>query len=272
MDLLPRAQQRPDTAQPIFVMGFPRSGTTLVEQILSSHSAVAAGGELPFVADMSKLAADLFPGDERFPENLAHSWMADYQYTATLLRDFYLAKAEQYRLLEDGAGKHACFTDKMPFNEIYLPLIRMAFPNAKIVRVVRHPLDVCVSMLSNNMTHGFHCGYRIDDIANHLAEVFDLVEHYGTELQLNDLVLRYESLVADQTQQTRRLLDYLGLPFEESCLQFHRNPRCAPTPSYAQVTEKLNDRSIGRFRHYARQLQPYVPRLQKMMAAHGYEA
>ena len=266
--LLPHAKQRPDTAQPIFIMGFPRSGTTLVEQILCSHSAVAAGGELPFVADMSKLASSIYPGSERFPENLAHSWMADYHYTATLFRDYYLARAEQYGLLESSRGY---FTDKMPFNEIYLPLIKMAFPKSHIVRVVRHPLDVCVSMLSNNMTHGFHCGYRIEDISNHLAAVHDLVEHYGTELELHEFVLRYETLVADQAGQTRKLLDYLGLPFEEACLQFHQNRRYAPTPSYAQVTEKLNDRSIGRHKHYARQLEPNVARLGKMMAAYGYE-
>jgi Tfp pilus assembly protein PilF len=268
VSLLPRAKTRPDTAQPIFVMGFPRSGTTLVEQILCSHSAIAAGGELPFVADMSKQASSLYPASERFPENLAYSWMADYHYTATLFRDYYLARAEQYGLLESGIR---FFTDKMPFNEIYLPLIKMAFPNAKIVRVVRHPLDVCVSMLSNNMTHGFHCGYRIEDISNHLAAVHDLVEHYGKELELNELVLRYETLVADQEGQTRKLLDYLGLPFEAACLQFYANRRYAPTPSYAQVTEKLNDRSIGRYQHYARQLEPYLPRLHKVMAAYGYE-
>jgi Tfp pilus assembly protein PilF len=268
VSLLPHAKQRPDTAQPVFVMGFPRSGTTLAEQILCSHSAVSAGGELPFVADLSKLAGNIYPGSERFPENLAHSWMADYHYTATLFRDYYLARAEQYGLLE-GSGRY--FTDKMPFNEIYLPLIRMAFPDAKIVRVVRHPLDVCVSMLSNNMTHGFHCGYRIEDISNHLAAAFDLVEHYGREFELNEYVLRYETLVADQAGETRKLLDYVGLPFEKACLQFHENRRYAPTPSYAQVTEKLNDRSIGRHRHYAQQLEPHVARLAKMMAAYGYE-
>jgi Tfp pilus assembly protein PilF len=268
-DLLPRAKLRADSAQPVFIMGFPRSGTTLVEQILCSHSAVAAGGELPFVADMSKLAGSIYPGSERFPENLAHSWMADYHYTATLFRDYYLARAEQYGLLASGSGR-SYFTDKMPFNEIYLPLIRMAFPGSRIIRVVRHPLDVCVSMLSNNMTHGFHCGYRIEDIANHLAAVHELVEHYARELELEELVLRYESLVTDQAAETRRLLDYLGLPFEAACLQFHENRRFAPTPSYAQVTEKMHDRSIGRHKHYAQQLGHSASRLGKMMAAYGY--
>jgi Flp pilus assembly protein TadD len=266
--LFPQAKQRPDTAQPIFIMGFPRSGTSLVEQILCSHSAVAAGGELPFVGDLSKLAGNIFPGPERFPENLAHSWVADYHYTATLFRDYYLARAEAYGLLESASGY---FTDRMPFNEIYLPLIRMAFPNAKIVRVVRHPLDVCVSMLSNNMAHGFHCDHRIEDISNHLAAVFDLVEHYHRELELHEFVVRYETLIADQAGETRRLLEYLGLPFEKTCLQFHENRRRAPTPSYAQSNEKIHKRSISRYKHYEQHLRPYVTRLEPLMKAYDYK-
>jgi Tfp pilus assembly protein PilF len=255
--LLPRAQARKDVAQPIFVMGFPRSGTTLVEQILCSHSSITAGGELPFVADMGKLVGDLFPGPERFPENLAYMWTADYQYAANLLRDYYLARAAQYRLQD---GKQIYFTDKMPFNEVYLPLIKMTFPDAKIVRVLRNPLDVCISMLANNLTHGFHCGYRIEDIASHLAAVSDLVEHYGREFELHEYVLRYESLIVDQEGETQKLLAYLGLPFEKACLSFHENRRYAPTPSYAQVTEKLTDRSVGRHKHYMRQLEPFTGR------------
>ncbi len=266
IELLPQAQRRADVAQPIFIIGFPRSGTTLVEQILCSHSAIQAGGELTFLGEIRKLTNHLFPGPEPFPENLAQSWTADRRYAATLFRDYYLARAEAYRLTQRGPF----FTDKMPFNEIYLPLLKMAFPQAKIVHVVRHPLDVCVSMMSNNMTHGFHCGYRIEDTAHHLAAVFDLVEHYRRELGLGELVLKYETLVADQAGQTKRLLDYLGLPFEDACLRFHENRRYAPTPSYAQVTEKLNDRSINRHTHYAQPLKAFVPRLARMMAAYGY--
>jgi tetratricopeptide (TPR) repeat protein len=272
--LLPRAKVRADVPQPIFITGFPRSGTTLVEQILSSHSQVRAGGELPFLGELRKIALHLLPaGAEPFPENLAQGMTADNRYVATLFRDYYLARAEQYGL--DGgeapAGSRVFFTDKMPFNEIWLPVLRMAFPDAKIVHVMRHPLDVCVSMMSNNFTHGFNCGYRIEDIAHHLAAVSDLMEHYRTELALEDFTLRYESLVADQVTETRRLLDYLGLPFEEACVRFHENRRYAPTPSYAQVTEKLNDRSIARHVHYAGQLRPIGPQLSRTMAASGYD-
>jgi len=265
--LLPRAKPRTDVMQPIFILGFPRSGTTLIEQILCSHSAVQAGGELTFLGELRKLANQLFPGPEPFPENLAQSWTADHRYAATVFRDYYLARAEEYGLVNSGK---VFFTDKMPFNEIYLPLLKMAFPQAKIIWMVRHPLDVCVSMLSNNMTHGFNCGFRIEDIAHHLAAVFELVEHYRGQLAPADLALRYESLVEDQSTQTRRLLDYLGLPFEEACLRFHENRRYAPTPSYAQVTEKLNNRSINRHAHYAQALKPFVPRLEPMMTAYGY--
>jgi Flp pilus assembly protein TadD len=266
---LPRASVRTDVPQPIFVIGFPRSGTTLVEQILSSHPAVRAGGELPFIADLRRIALNLLPeNDEPFPENLAQCVTADKRFVATMFRDYYFARAEQYGLL---AGGHAFFTDKMPFNEIWLPVLRMAFPEAKIVHVMRHPLDVCVSMMSNHFTHGFHCGYRIEDIVHHLAAVWDLVEHYRTQLGFANFTLRYESLVASQEPETRRLLDHLGLPFDPACLRFHENRRYAPTPSYAQVTERLNDRSLGRYRHYQAALRPHEPQLARMIGAAGYE-
>jgi len=263
---LPRAKVRADLAQPIFIMGFPRSGTTLVEQILCSHSAVRPGGELTFLGELRKLANQLFPGAEAFPANLAQTWTADRHYAASVFRDYYLARADHYGLTR------SCryFTDKMPFNELWLPLLQMAFPNARIIRVVRHPLDVCVSMLSNHLTHGFNCGYRLEDIVHHLAAVADLIAHYGRELEPAEFVLRYESLIADQAGQTRELFAYLGLQFEDAALRFHENPRYAPTPSYAQVSEKLNDRSVYRHRHYAQQLQPCLPRLAPTIAAFGY--
>jgi Tfp pilus assembly protein PilF len=264
---LPRAAPRTDVAQPIFITGFPRSGTTLVEQILCSHSRVRPGGELTFLGELRKLADDLLPGAERFPGNLALSWTADRHYAAALFRDYYLARAEQYGLLK---GSAAFFTDKMPFNEIHLPLLKMAFPQAKIVNVVRHPLDVCVSMMANNMTHGFACAYRVEDITHHLAAVFDLLAHYRREFDTGEFVLRYESLIADQAGETARLLQYLGLPFEDACLRFHENPRYAPTPSYAQVAERLNERSLNRHVPYLQQLQPYASRLAPIMTKYDY--
>ena len=267
MELLPRAGVRTDVPQPLFIVGFPRSGTTLIEQILCSHSSIRAGGELPMLADIRDLSRDLLPDAAGYPENLAQTWTADRRYVVALLRDYYLARAEQYGLLQPGK---AFFTDKMPFNEVDLPLLKMIFPRAKIIHAVRHPLDVCVSMLANLMNHGFACAYRIEDITHYLAAVFDLTEHYRGVLQANEFVLQYEALIADQESRTRELFDYLELPFEESCLHFHRNPRYAPTPSYAQVTEKLYSRSLDRHQRYARFLQPHAHRLEPLMARYGY--
>jgi Tfp pilus assembly protein PilF len=264
---VPRARLRSGTAQPIFIIGAPRSGTTLVEQILCSHSSVQAGGELTFLTELRGFSQDVLPDTDGYPENLGQSWTADRSHIATLLRDYYLARAEQYGLLSHGKP---FFTDKMPFNEIDLPLLKIAFPYAKIVHVVRHPLDVCVSILANNMTHGFACGYRIEDTTHFLAEVFALTEHYATVLDSDALTLKYEALVANQVGETRRLLDYVGLPFEEACLRFHENPRYAPTPSYAQVTEKINTKSINRYQRYRQHLQPFISRLQPMMTKYGY--
>jgi len=251
VSLLPLARQRPETPQPLFLMGFPRSGASLAERVLRQHPAIAAGGELPFAGDLGKLASHTYPGAERFPDCLAHGCTADYRYTATLFRDYYLARAEQYGLLKDG---RRYFTDTMPFNEIYLPLIKMAFPAAKIVRVVRHPLDVCVSMMSSHINNNLHCGYRVEDVAHYLAAAFDLLEHYRRVLDLNDFVLRYEALVGEQASETTRLLDYLGLPREEACLRY-----------------EVKVRSVSRYRHYEQHLRPYLLRLQPLMNAYGYK-
>lgn len=266
-ELLPRATLRKDVPQPIFVCGFPRSGTTLLERILSSHPEIRAGGELSFAAGMRTIVNRIFPEDGAFPENLSRSWTADGHYLANLLRDYYLARAEQARLLDSG---HRFFVDKMPFNELYLPLIGMAFPHATIIRVVRQPLDVCVSMMSQNFTHGFNCGYRLADIVSHLAAMSDLTQHYRREVQLPELVVRYEDLVNDPERVTRQLLQQVGVPFDEACLRFYEHPGYAATPSYAQVSEKLNDRSIGRHRHYAARLREFEPLLRPIMTAMSY--
>ena len=170
----------------------------------------APGGELPFISELRQLALNAAARPtSRSPRTSRKAATADNRYAATLFRDYYFARAEQYGLLS-GRRRHrnAFFTDKMPFNEIWLPLLRMAFPEAKIVHVLRHPLDVCVSMMSNNFTHGFNCGYRIEDIVHHLAAVSDLdgaLPHAARARGSSRL--RYESLVADQERETRRLLD-----------------------------------------------------------------
>jgi len=268
LELLPRAEVRGDVTQPVFIVGFPRSGTTLIEQVLAAHSAVHAGGELTFAAEWPGLVNRLLPGAAPFPQNLTRLWSADCHHVVSLLRDYYFSRAQARGLLQPGK---AFFTDKMPFNEMWLPLVCLAFPHAKIVHVVRHPLDVCVSMLSHQLTHGSNCGYSLESIAHQLAAMLDLMQHYRRELDVSLFTVRYEDFVRHPEEETRRLLQYLELPFEPACLAFHETRRYPATPSYAQVTNGLNDRSIHRHRHYSEYLEPHVSTLERWLVESGYE-
>jgi hypothetical protein len=159
----------------------------------------------------------------------------------------------------------------MPFNEMYLPLLRMAFPDSPMVYLRRDPRDVCVSMLSHHLAHGFHCGYRFEDIVAHVTATATLAgELFAAYGAAAPLVLRYEDFVARQEEVTRALLAHLGLSFEEACLRFHASPRYAPTPSYERVTRPLDAASVGRHRRFAARLAPHAATLAPVLAAGGY--
>ena len=258
---------RDDVPQPIFILGFPRSGTTLTEQVLASHSRIRAGGELPFVAELAAIATERTRG--AFPTHVNDLDTAERATLATDLCDHYLARAEAFGLLAPGTE---FFTDKMPLNELYLPLLRLAFPAAPLIAVARHPLDVMVSAMSHDFTHGFNCGYRLEDAARHYAAIEALMAEWRTLPGIAPHTLGYERFVAAQQVETQELMAHIGLAMEPAQLAFHENQRFAPTPSYAQVQEPLNDRSIGRWRHYQRELDPARTILAEAMARGGYAA
>jgi hypothetical protein len=162
------------------------------------------------------------------------------------------------------------FTDKMPLNETHLGLIGLIFPRSPIIHVIRHPLDVMLSVFSNQLTHGFYCAYALETAAKHYALIADLIAHYRTEMALRYLAIRYEDVVSNQEASVRRMLDWIGEPFDEQCLKFHENKRYARTASYAQVTEPLYDRSRYRYRHYIKQLEPILPILEPAITRLGY--
>jgi tetratricopeptide (TPR) repeat protein len=265
--ILPRARRREDCAQPIFILGFPRSGTTLVEQTLSAHPRIVAGDELPFVNEITGAMVRVLNSPMTYPEALAELWMGDRREGLEELRDYYLAGVRRLGIVEPGA---AWFTDKMPLNETHLGLIALMFPRSPLIHVLRHPLDVVLSTFSNHLTHGFYCSYALETAARHYALVMELVEHYRAQMSLRYLPVRYEDIVDDQETHIRRMLDFIGEEFDERCIEFHENRRYARTASYAQVTEPLYDSSRYRYRHYLKELEPAIPILAPVIERLGY--
>jgi Flp pilus assembly protein TadD len=264
---LPRAGRTEAVPQPIFILGFPRSGTTLVEQTLSAHPLISAGDELPFVNDIVNLMPRMLGSPLGYPEALSELWMGDQREGLDNLRDYYLQRARQVDPVESDA---VWLTDKMPLNEMHLGLIALIFPNAPLIHVVRHPLDVVLSVFSNHLTHGFFCGFDLESAARHYVLIMDLVEHYRAQMTLRYLAIRYEDIIDEQEASVRRLLGFVGAPFDRRCLAFHENQRYARTASYAQVTEQLYDRSRFRYRHYLQQLAPVIPILRPVIERLGY--
>jgi Flp pilus assembly protein TadD len=267
VSILPRAGVRADSAQPIFIVGFPRSGTTMVEQTLTAHPKISAGDELPSINEITNLLPRMLNSPLAYPEALGDLWLGDQAEALDNLRDYYLQRARQLGAIDDGA---AWFTDKMPLNEMHLGLIGLIFPQAPILHLCRHPLDVVLSAFSNHLIHGFYCAYDLETIAKHYVLVMELVERYQAETALRYLPVRYEDIVEDQEASVRRMLAFVGAPFDRRCLAFHENRRYARTASYAQVTEKLYDRSRYRYRAYLKHLAPVIPILKPVIERLGY--
>jgi hypothetical protein len=234
---------------------------------LSAHKRIAAGDELPLIHEISAIMPRMLASPLGYPEALAELWMGDQREGLDNLRDYYLQKVRQMGVLRQGATR---FTDKMPLNETHLGLIALLFPEAPLIHVLRHPLDIMVSAFSNQFTHGFFCSYDLETAATHYVRVMDLVQHYRGEMTLRYLPIRYEDIVADQAASVRAILAFIGEPFDKACLTFHKNRRYARTASYAQVTEPLYERSVYRYRHYCQHLEPVLPILQPVIERLGY--
>ena len=267
LKILPRAALRTDAPQPIFIIGFPRSGTTMTEQILTAHPDICAGDELTFINDLVRFAPKMLNSPLAYPECLADLWMGDNQEALDTFRDFYIKRTQQLGILKDGAR---FFTDKMPLNEMQLGLISLVFPQSPIIHLLRHPLDVVLSSYFTDMTHGFKMSYDLQTVAEHYVLIADLIQHYLGALDIRYKAVRYEDIVQDQEHHTRDLLDFVGVPWDERCLDFHENRRYARTASYAQVTEKLYTRSRYRYKNYRKHLEPVIAILAPVIERLGY--
>lgn len=239
---------RPD-ADPIFVVGVPRSGSTLVEQILASHSEVAGAGELP---DITGFAVELWSrgsgsGRWGYPETVGG--LSEGELGAFAGR--YLARGKTYAV----AGKKR-LVDKMLCNFMHVGLIHLMFPNAAIIDIRRHPLACGLSCFKQLFSHGQKFTYDLWEMGRYYRDYLGLMDHFDVVLPGRIHHINYEDLVAAPELETQRLLEYCGLPFDEGCLRFHENRRAIHTVSSEQVRRPIYSESVDAWRSYEKWLTP----------------
>jgi tetratricopeptide (TPR) repeat protein len=244
-DVLDAAPKATCEAGPIFVLGLPRSGTTLVDRILSSHSAVESLGEINDLPLALMHAAG------------AVSSKGDLIRRAARI-DFKALEREYLRRIAGYGSQRAYVIDKTPMNFLYLGLIRLALPSAKIIHLRRDPLDSGYAMYKTLFRMGYPFSYDLEDLGRYYCAYHQLMEHWRTHLPAGFLDVDYESLVQDQLAVSRSILDWCGLAWEARCADFHMNDTPAATASAAQVREPIHNRSVGSSRRHERELEPFA--------------
>ncbi|OOG49550.1 hypothetical protein B0E50_05420 [Rhodanobacter sp. C01] len=236
---------------PIFIVGMPRSGTTLIEQILSTHPGIYGAGEL---TDLDEVIHSL---DAKSGERTS----VYPEVVTTLSADEFHRLGEAYaerawRLAPEAER----ITDKLPANYLHVGMIHLMLPQAKIIHAMRDPMDSCFSCYAR-LFEGNHLDFTYDlgTVGRYYLRYIQLMRHWHRVLPAGTMLdLRYEDMVADTEGQARRLLDYLGLPWDERCLDFHRNKRVVRTASIAQVRKPIYRSSIARWKHFEAQLAPLL--------------
>ena len=231
-------------ADPIFIVGLPRAGSTLIEQILASHPQVEGTREL---ADVARMVAELQGRDARYPAALAQMSAADFN----ALGQRYLRDTRAYRL-----EARPRFIDKMPNNFRHLGLIHLMLPNAKIIDVRREPMACCFSNFKQLFAQGQEFTYSLEDLARYYRTYLELMRHWDAVLPARVLRVQYEDVVADLEGSVRRLLEFCGLAFEPACLTFHRTERSVRTASSEQVRQPIYREGLSQWRHYEPWLAP----------------
>jgi len=244
-----------DNAEPIFIVGMPRTGTTLVERILGSHSQVYAAGELGNFATVLMQQVRTLAGDEQpnRDELVRLSASVDFR----KLGDDYVESTRPF------TGKTPRFIDKLPLNFLYIGLIHRALPNATIINVKRDPLDTCYAVYKQLFVDAYPFSYNLDELGRYYAAYEHLMQHWNTTLPGAVYTIRYERLVEDFEFEVRRLLEYCHLDFEDACLRFHENRSASTTASSVQVRQPVYRSSVGRWRYYRRELGPLIATLQR---------
>lgn len=234
------------SSKPVFIVGMPRSGSSLTEQILASHPDVYGAGELTTIGDLAAgLPARIGSGQ--------HYFLSLEGLTGTVLDQL----AQDYLADISGrSGGERLVTDKMPSNFMHLGLIELMFPNARVIHCTRDPLDTCLSCYFKNFRGTHPYAYDLGDLGRFYLLYQRLMAHWKQALNLPVCEISYEKLVMDLPGETRRLLEFCDLEWNEACLQFHRTDRTVATASHAQVRNPIYTKSIGKWRHYKHHLGP----------------
>lgn len=240
-----QAHPHPSTA-PIFIVGLPRSGSTLIEQILASHSEVEGTMELPNILNIVRDLNDVSPGRDAYPESLATIPAEQL----AVLGSRYLGETAPLR-----SGR-AHFIDKLPNNFSHIGLIRSILPNALVVDARRHPLDCCLSNFKQHFAEGQTFSYDLRDLGRYYRCYLSLMDHWDAVLPGKVLHVQHEELVRDPETHIRRILQHCGLKFEVGCLSFHETRRAIRTASAEQVRQPLYTSGIGYWRHFEAELTP----------------
>lgn len=250
-----------DSADPIFIVGLPRSGSTLLEQILSSHPLVEGTQELPDIITMAKDLGGRKKRDQasKYPEILDTMTASDFR----ALGEQYLAQTRVQRKTDA-----PFFIDKMPNNWGHVGLIHLALPKARIIDARRHPLGCCFSGFKQHFARGQHYTYSLEEIGRYYRDYVELMAHFDAVLPGRVHRVIYEQMVDDTESEVRRLLAYCGLPFDAGCLRFHENERAVRTASSEQVRQPIYKDGVDHWRHYEPWLDPLKSALGPVLSAY----
>ena len=251
------AQQEPgpNVAAPIFIIGEPRSGTTLLDRMLTAHSAVNSAGELRHFGFAIRKVAGIEEHRQFSPELIR----------AAARTDVSRIGVEYLRSTENLLGDAAHLIDKLPVNYLYLPLILAALPNAKILHMRRDPMDACFAMYKQLFADAYLYSYDQQELGRHYVRYSELLATWHVRFPGRFLTVEYEDLVTNTEEALRTVFEHVGLSWQQQCMDFHTLPGAVTTASAAQIRERPHQRSIGRWRKYEKDLQP----LHGILAAAG---
>ena len=252
-DAMAAASAGHDSEEPIFILGLPRTGSTLLERVLSSHSKVYAAGELNhFSAAMMEHIRSLGPIRDQ-ADLIEKSLLVDHR----AVGERYIARSRPF------TGHTPRFVDKLPGNFMTLGPIHLSLPKASIIHVRRAPIDACYAIYKFLFNEAYAWSYNLEELAKYYLAYHKLMAHWREVLPGRIVEIAYEDMVSDLEPVARRLVGDLGLDWEDACLQFHRNEAAAMTGSAAQVRRKIYASSVGRWKDYKSELRPVIKALKK---------